>query len=181
MNSKQRQTLIRVLTLIAVIAISVYIFSIRDKAEDLAKFGLPGIFLLSILANATVFLPAPGIFFVFAMGAVFSPISVAIAAGAGATIGELVGYLAGYGGSIVVERVEKYERIKTWMETHPKLNYLAITILAFIPNPFFDLAGLAAGTLRIPVLNFLFFCWIGKTAKMLVFAFAGSSTMNWFG
>ena len=179
MKSKQHLTLIRVLALITVIVLSVYIFSIRDQAEDLAKYGLPGIFLLSILANATVFLPAPGVLFVFAMGAVFNPIGVALAAGAGAAIGELVGYLAGFGGSIVVEKVEWYETLKNWMGIHPKLSYLAITLLAFVPNPFFDLAGIAAGTLRMPILHFLFFCWIGKTGKMLVFAFAGSSTMNW--
>lgn len=180
MTSKQRLTIARVLALIAVIIISVYIFSIRDQAEELARYGYPGIFLLSILANATVLLPAPGILFVFAMGAVFNPLGVALAAGAGAAIGELSGYLAGFGGSAVVERAGMYENIKRWMETHPNLSYLAITVLAFVPNPIFDLAGIAAGTLRMPIIRFLFFCWIGKTLKMLLFAYAGASSFNWF-
>lgn len=178
MTSKQRLTIARILALIAVIVISVYIFSIRDQAEELAKFGYPGIFLLSILANATVILPAPGVLFVFAMGAVFNPLGVALAAGAGAAIGELTGYLAGFGGSAVIERAGMYENLKNWMETHPKLSYLAVTALAFVPNPVFDLAGIAAGTLRMPVSRFLFFCWIGKTAKMLIFAYAGASSLN---
>lgn len=180
MTSKQRLTIARVLALIAVIIISVYIFSIRDQAEELARYGYPGIFLLSILANATVLLPAPGILFVFAMGAVFNPLGVALAAGAGAAIGELSGYLAGFGGSAVVERAGMYENIKRWMKTHPNLSYLAITVLAFVPNPIFDLAGIAAGTLRMPIIRFLFFCWIGKTLKMLLFAYAGASSFNWF-
>jgi membrane protein YqaA with SNARE-associated domain len=180
MTSKQRLTIARVLALIAVIVISVYIFSIRDQAEELARYGYPGIFLLSILANATVLLPAPGILFVFAMGAVFNPLGVALAAGTGAAIGELSGYLAGFGGSAVVERAGMYENIKKWMETHPNLSYLAVTVLAFVPNPIFDLAGIAAGTLRMPIFRFLFFCWIGKTLKMLLFAYAGASSFNWF-
>ena len=180
MSSNQRLTVFRILALIAVIVISIYIFSIRDQAEELAKYGYPGIFLLSILANATVLLPAPGVLFVFAMGAVFDPVGVALAAGAGAAIGELSGYLAGFGGSAVIERANMYEGIKTWMENNPQLSYLAVTFLAFVPNPIFDLAGIAAGTLRMPVLRFLFFCWIGKTLKMLLFAYAGASSIDWF-
>ena len=60
-----RRNLLRILALLVVIAISIYIFSIRDQAQELAKYGYPGIFLLSILANATVLLPAPGVVFVF--------------------------------------------------------------------------------------------------------------------
>ena len=180
MNSKQRLTFFRILALIVVVIVSVYIFSIRDQAEELAKYGYPGIFLLSILANATVLLPAPGVLFVFAMGAVFDPFYVAFAAGAGAAIGELSGYLAGFGGSAVIERAGTYDSIKNWMESHPHLSYLLVTLLAFVPNPLFDLAGIAAGTLRMSVLKFLFFCWIGKTLKMLLFAFAGASSINWF-
>jgi uncharacterized membrane protein YdjX (TVP38/TMEM64 family) len=65
------------------------------------------------------------------------------------------------------------------MEAHRRLSYLAIIILAFVPNPFFDLAGIAAGTLRIPLSGFLFFCALGKIGKMLVFAFAGASSVEW--
>ena len=38
------------------------------------------------------------------MGAIFNPIGVAVAAGLGAAIGELSGYLAGFSGQGVVER-----------------------------------------------------------------------------
>ncbi len=99
-------TIARVLSLLAVIAITVYIFSIRDQAAQLAVYGYPGIFLLSILANATLFLPAPGVAFVFSMGAVFPPLPVALAAGAGAALGELSGYLAGFPGRAVLERCD---------------------------------------------------------------------------
>jgi membrane protein YqaA with SNARE-associated domain len=155
------------------------VFSIRNRAQELAQYGYPGIFLLSILSNATILLPAPGILFVFAMGAVFSPLGVAIAAGLGAAIGELSGYLAGFSGQQVVENIQTYERIRTWMEKHKWLSYLAILVLAAVPNPFFDLAGIAAGTLKIPIFNFLFFCIIGKTMKMLFFAYAGATSFKW--
>jgi membrane protein DedA with SNARE-associated domain len=71
--------------------------------EDFAAYGYPGIFLIMLMANATVFLPAPGVAVVFAMGSVFNPLGVALAAGTGGAIGELTGYLAGFSGQAVVE------------------------------------------------------------------------------
>jgi len=178
MSKERRLLLARIAALVFVIAISIYIYSIRDQAAELAKYGYPGIFLLSILANATVLLPAPGVLFVFAMGAVFNPFWVAIASGLGAALGELSGYLAGFSGQAIVENRAYYERILGWMEKNQFLSYLIILILAFIPNPLFDLAGIAAGTLKMPVARFLFFCAIGKILKMMLFAYAGASTLN---
>lgn len=176
----RRLLLARVLALLAVIAITVYVYSIRDQAEQLARYGYPGIFLLSILANATVLLPAPGIVFVFFMGAVLNPIGVAIAAGLGAAIGEMSGYLAGFSGQAIVENTVHYQRILGWMEKNQMMANLVILVLAFIPNPFFDLAGISAGTLRISVIRFLFFCGIGKILKMFLFAYAGYAGISSF-
>ena len=166
----------RWLSLLGVIAISILIFSLRDRAEQLAIYGYPGIFLLSFLAYATIILPAPGIWVVFAMGAVFHPLGVALAAGSGAALGELSGYLAGFSGQVVVERAELYNRLSFWMR---KNGPLTIFVLAALPNPFFDLAGIAAGALKMPIRRFLFWCWIGETVKMLYFSFAGAASLDW--
>jgi uncharacterized membrane protein YdjX (TVP38/TMEM64 family) len=176
MNPKLRLNIARILSLVAVIGITIYVYSVRDKAEELAVYGYPGIFLIALLTNATVLLPAPGIAVVFAMGAVFNPIGVALAAGAGGALGELSGYLAGFSGQAVIERVDLYEQMTRWMN---KNGALTVTILAALPNPFFDIAGMAAGALKMPMLHFLFFCWIGVTFKMFLFAYAGSSSLNW--
>lgn len=178
MKPERRLKLLRILALIAVVAISIYVYSIRDQAQELARYGYPGIFILSILANATVILPAPSLLIVYTMGAIFNPVGVAIAAGLGAAIGELSGYLAGFSGQAVVENAEYYIRLRDWMAIRPTLSYLAILLLAFIPNPLFDLAGIASGTLKIPVSRFLIFCGIGKTLKMLLFAYLGALTLN---
>jgi membrane protein DedA with SNARE-associated domain len=39
---------------------------------------------------------------------------------------------------------------------------------------------MTAGVLKMPIYKFLFFTWIGKILKMMVFAYAGSSIMGWF-
>src|SRR3990170_6958649 len=160
MKTNRRLVVFRVLALFGVIAISIYIFSIRERAGQLAAYGYPGIFLLSFLAYATVLLPAPGLAVVFTMGAVFHPVGVALAAGAGAALGELTGYLAGFGSQVVVERVEVYRRLTGWMKRNGPLTVL---VLSALPNPFFDLAGVAAGALKMKVFRFLLWCWLGET------------------
>lgn len=177
LSPERRLILARITALFVVIGLSIFIFTIRDQAEDLAIYGYPGIFILSFMAYATVLLPAPGVAVVFTMGSVFNPFGVALAAGTGAALGELSGYLAGFSGQAVVERVEVYERLTRWMRRNGSLT---VFLLAAIPNPFFDLAGVAAGSLKMPVVRFFIFCWMGEVIKMAIFAFAGASTLNNF-
>jgi len=167
---------LRFLALLAVIAITVYIYSIRDSVKEFSAYGYPGIFLIALMANATVFLPAPGVAVVFAMGSIFNPLGVALAAGAGGTIGELSGYLAGFSGQAVVERTDVYERINPWVQ---KYGSRAILVLSAIPNPFFDVAGVAAGIAKMSLRSFLLACWIGQTIKMALFAYAGFYSLDW--
>ncbi|MBK8784174.1 MAG: VTT domain-containing protein [Anaerolineales bacterium] len=168
--------LLRILAIAAVIGITVYIYSIRDHVEDFAAYGYPGIFLVMLLANATVILPAPGVAVVFAMGAVFNPLGVAFAAGAGGAIGELTGYLTGFGGQAIVENTKIYNRILPWVKKH---GAWVILVLSAFPNPFFDMAGIAAGIARIPLWQFLLACWVGQTIKMALFAYAGAYSIDW--
>jgi uncharacterized membrane protein YdjX (TVP38/TMEM64 family) len=173
--SKRATNIIRVVVLVAVIALTIVLLIYRDQIQALQAYGYPGIFLFSILANATILVPIPGVIFTSAMGAVFNPLWVSIAAGAGAALGELSGYLAGFSGQAVVEDSEKYARVVGWME---KYGDITILVLAFIPNPLFDLAGITAGILKMPVWKFLIFCVIGKILKMMMFAYAGDWVMG---
>jgi membrane protein YqaA with SNARE-associated domain len=166
----------RLLALAGVIAITISVYSIRNRAASLALYGYPGIFLLSVLANATVILPAPGLALTFAMGAIFNPYGVALAAGAGATLGELTGYLAGLSGQGAADRLRLYEKLKSWTIRY---GGWTILLLALVPNPIFDLAGAAAGALKMPLHKFLFWTWIGKTLKMGLFAYAGANSVTW--
>jgi len=174
-NSKIITNIMRILALSAVIAITLYVFTIRERVEQFAGFGYPGIFLIALLANATVLLPAPGVAVIYAMGAIFNPFGVGLAAGAGGAIGELSGYLAGFSGQAVVERTDIYDRIKPWVD---KYGGWAIMILSAIPNPFFDVAGIAAGMAKMPVQIFLIFTLIGQLIKMTLFALAGHYSIS---
>ena len=164
------------MSLLAVIAIVIFVYSISDRAEELAVYGYPGIFVIAMLANATVFLPAPGIAVVFALGGLLNPLLVGLAAGAGAAVGELVGYLAGFSGQGLVEDSQTFRRIAPWVARY---GALAIFCFAAVPNPVFDVAGVAAGLLKVPARKFLVACWAGETLKMLAVAYAGAGSLAW--
>ena len=164
------------MAVIFVLAITVYIYCIRFHIREFAIYGYPGIFLIALLANATVLIPAPGVAFVFAMGSILNPFAVAITAGTGGALGELSGYLAGFSGQAAIERTDIYNRIHPWVE---KYGGWAILVFSAIPNPFFDLAGIAAGISKMSLWRFLVFCWIGQIIKMCFFAFTGAYSLNW--
>ena len=168
--------ILRVLALLLVIAITAYVYSIRDHVKEFASYGYPGIFLIAMLANATVLLPAPGVAIVFAMGSIFNPLGVTLAAGTGGALGELSGYLAGFSGQAVIENTKIYDRVHPWVV---KYGGWAILVLSAIPNPFFDLAGVAAGITKMSLRRFLFACWVGQLIKMAMFAYAGFYSLDW--
>ena len=169
----------RPLVIILVLGLTVLLLWLGGRIQQLGRYGYPGIFLVNLLANATVILPVPGVVVTSAFGAVLHPFWVALAAGTGAALGELSGFLVGYsGGRAVLERIERHERIETLFARYGDG---IILVLALIPNPAFDLAGITAGALRMPVRRFLLFCWIGKVIKMLAFSYTGATLFNLVG
>jgi membrane protein YqaA with SNARE-associated domain len=170
------QAIARAGALVACVAISLFVYSIRDQTQALVSYGLPGIFLLSLISNATIILPAPALALTFALGGVMHPGGVALASAAGATLGELTGYLAGFTGQAIVPHGATYAALEQWTRRY---GGFAILALAMIPNPFFDIAGATAGVLRMPVGMFLLWTFIGKTIKMLAIAYAGSASVDW--
>jgi len=181
----QSQKFLRLALFFFTIALTVYILSIRDTLSELKTYGYPGIFLVSLLTNATVIIPLPGVVLTSVFGAVFHPFWVALAAGSGAAIGEFSGYLAGFSGRPVVQRVANrvtkkedwQESLNWWMK---RFGGITIMALAFIPNPLFDMAGISAGMLKMHPARFLLWCFLGKFLKMLVFAYGGATLFEGF-
>lgn len=174
-KNRNTQKLIRFLALFSAIVISIIVFTFKDKLSTLHTFGYLGIFLLSIVGNATIILPIPSILAAYLGGGIFNPILVGIIAALGATIGELTGYLAGLGGRAIINDEKKIKKIEKWME---KYGLVTIFVLAIIPNPLFDLAGVASGMLHLPVWKFFLATWAGKTIKFLGFAFLGKGSFK---
>jgi uncharacterized membrane protein YdjX (TVP38/TMEM64 family) len=180
LSKDTRTNLLRLAGLLAVIGLSAVIYIFREEVKSLALLGYPGIFIAALLSNATILFPAPGGFLVYTMGGMtglFNPFWVGMAAGTGGAIGEMSGYIAGLSGQAVIERMDVYERIAPYIR---KYGGWAILVVSAFPNPFFDLAGVAAGALKMPFWNFFLAVWGGTTIKMLLFAYAGALSLGWF-
>jgi len=153
------------------IAITLFIIGLRDTIREYATYGYPGIFIISTLGNATLIFPAPSFTIVFAVGGALNPYLVGLVAGCGAAVGEMTGYLAGYGGQGTIEQRVIYQRLKHHLE---KWNVWLIFLLALIPNPFFDIGGILAGVLKMPWWQFWLATAAGKSLRFVGLALLGA-------
>jgi membrane protein YqaA with SNARE-associated domain len=169
----------RIVALVVALGLTVLIYLYRDRVAQFASYGYLGLFVVSVVGNATILLPVPSLAATFVAGRILNPWLVGLVSAAGMAIGELSGYLAGYGGTAIVEARdrERYQKLESWMRRH---GFLTIFVLGVIPNPIFDLAGVAAGMLHFPLWYFLLACFLGKLVKAVVFAFAGAQSLTWF-
>lgn len=170
-----RTRLLQFMGLILAVAITVVVFLLRDRLQDVKEYGYAGLFLISILGNATIVLPVPTLVTAFVGGGVFNPILVGVISAAGATIGELTGYLAGMGGQAIIDNRDLHERFERWMDRY---GLFALFFLAAVPNPFFDVAGIIAGMSGIPVATYMLVVWAGKIVKFILIAYLGASSMG---
>jgi len=130
---------------------------------NIESIGYASIFFLSFIAAALIFLPVSALASVCVAVAVdLNPFIVAVVAASAESIGDLTGYMAGMGGKSFFERKRFYLRFKNFF-----LRYAGQTLVLFsiIPNPLFDIIGVAAGSILYPVKRFLLLVFIGKTIK----------------
>lgn len=136
--------------------------------------GLLVLFGLAALSTATLILPAPGLALTAIAGAAGDPILVGVVAGLGQAVGELTGYAAGRSGRSLLPESAMAARLEAWLMRRAMI---VIFVLALVPNPFFDLAGVAAGAVRIPVVRYLAAAASGKILKNGIIA-GGASTIG---
>ena len=128
--------------------------------KDLQAYSYSGAFIISVVLNGTLLLPVSNMAIMMALGAALPmPWLVGIAGGAGAAIGEMTGYLAGRSGRGLLAKHKIYHRVEGWVK---KRGWLAVLILSIIPFAF-DVVGIIAGALRMPVWRFFVACWLGRT------------------
>ena len=163
--------------LLIVLLIMVAVLLLRNRLADYERYGYLGVFITTLVGSATVVLPVPGLAIVYVGGSIWNPLLVGLVAGLGDAIGEATGYLAGYAGQGLLENQSLYLRFEKWMQRN---GFLTILVLSAIPNPFFDLAGIAAGASGFPGRWFFLAAWIGKTIKDVTFALAGYYSISFF-
>lgn len=176
MKSKQ---IYGIIIALFIIATSFFISRLPLNFEKLSDFGYLGIFLATLLGTAGIFFPAPNLVFIFAGGRLWNPLLVGLSGGLGSSLGEIGGYFAGRSGVIGMENEDKeggekykkkYKRTQQWIK---KYRWLAIFVLAAIPNPVFDATGIVAGFFKLSLVEFLFPVLAGRTLRSVIFAYLG--------
>lgn len=175
--------LVSLLLVIAIVVCIVY-FYWRNPGifKELKAYGYLGAFIISIILNATIILPVSNMAIMMSLGATLPlPFVVGLVGGFGAAIGELTGYVAGRSGRGLLARSHMYGRIEGWVM---RWGWLAIFVFSVVPFVF-DLVGIAAGALRLPLWKFFIPCWLGRTVLyvfMVTMAALGLKIiLPWFG
>lgn len=156
------------------VLLTVFMSVFRHDLVRLSRYGYAGIFIACFAANSTVFLPAPSSTIVLIAAGLYSPLHVGIIGGLGASAGEVLGYSAGFSGREVVARSALDQQVQEYVGRY---GIWAVLVFAFVPLPLFDLVGVTAGALHMSFPRFLLPCLIGKTLKMLAYAYVGAETL----
>jgi membrane protein YqaA with SNARE-associated domain len=173
------------LVIIIVAGIFYYYKQFPGRIEELKNYGYLGAFVVSIVLNATIILPVSNLALLMALGAAMptmpEPVFIGLVGGVGAGIGELTGYLAGRSGRDLIAKNRMYTRVEGWVQRWGMLTIFVLSIVPFL----FDLVGLAAGALRLPLWKFFVACWAGRTilyvAMITAAAYGLKTLVPWFG
>jgi membrane protein YqaA with SNARE-associated domain len=152
---------------------------IRRPLEDFALYAYLLVFIVTLFSSATVFIPAPGIAFMLAAASKWNPAWVALAASLGGTLGEITGYYAGLLGRRIIVRNQwmSSQRAENWMR---RWGLWALIPFAFFPFLIFDIVGLIAGALRMPLWKFLLATWLGRLPRALIESYIGGELLRFF-
>lgn len=157
------------LTILAIVAaISLAGYLLYDRIDP-ARWTYGAVAAAVLVASGGLVVPVPALAITCGSAAFLNPAAVAVIAGLAGTLGELTGYFLGYSGSESVKRGRLYQRVETWMR---RRGWLLLFAISAVPNPLFDIAGIAAGVLRYPLWRYLLAVGLGKQVKFFMVAYA---------
>ncbi len=181
---KKRTTAIAGLLIAVAVIIAVgWLYLTHPEVFDtLQDYGYFGAFVISIILNAAVIIPVSNMAIIFSLGGSLPlPYLVGLAGGVGGAIGEMTGYIAGRSGRGLLAKSKVYTRVEGWVA---RWGWLAVFLLSIVPIAF-DVVGIIAGALRMPVWKFFLACWLGRTIAYVTVAYLGAwgfdMIFNWFG
>lgn len=141
--------------------------------------GYAGVWLLSFIGAASIIVPVPGLaaVCVAATPAVgLDPLVIGVIAGSAEALGEMTGYMAGVGGKTVLQRHRLYPRVRDLLLRRGGIIVFAGSV---IPNPLFDIMGIAAGSTAYPLRRFLVIVLAAKSIKSTWIAYACLLGVEW--
>jgi len=155
-----------ILLFVIIVVLSVVIFIYKDKIGEVSEIGYLGLFFLCFLANSTVLLPSPSLMIAASCALIMNPWLVALVGSLGSTLGEFVGYAFGV---VTKELSPKFQKLLDKITGKVHNQTLLVFLLAVLPLPLFDVAGIYSGGTKMNLVKFFVACFLGKFIKMLVY------------
>jgi len=157
-----------------VTAANVGIYWLKIDYRIFGTYAYLGVFIVTLLANATTIVPVPYITIVACIaGQSDSMVLVALAGALGSALGESVAFFIGRSGRAIAEETRFYGWVARQM-LHPWRAFVVLFGLAAPINPAFDIAGLAAGALGVPYWMFFTAVFLGRLIRFWLIALLGA-------
>jgi membrane protein YqaA with SNARE-associated domain len=146
---------------------------------NLENVGYGGVWIVSFIAAGSIILPVPGSAAVCAAAVPnlgLNPLIIGIVSASAEALGEMTGYLAGLSGRSLFERNRYYPKVHRLVI---RRGGVILFIGAIIPNPLFDVIGIAAGSIGYPIKRFLAVVFVAKAIKSTGIAYACFWGIEW--
>ncbi|MFX1561042.1 MAG: VTT domain-containing protein [Promethearchaeota archaeon] len=150
--------------------------------------GYTGAFIISAIGNATILLPFPYVGVPFILGGlrnevtmvfVFDPWLIGVISGVGAMIGEMTGYLIGYGGGKLIDE-DQTSAFRIYVDSHPRATPFVVWLLAATPIPD-DVLVVPLGAARYSWWKVAFAQLVGKSMFLMGIAWSGRIGLDFVG
>ncbi len=159
--------------LVALVLVNVVVFFAPIDYRAFGGLAYPGVFLITFIANATTFIPVPYLPVVMhvARTAEFLPLVIVLGA-LGSVLGESVAFAFGRAEEHAVQDHRWYQRLHELL-ARPVRAGVFLFLFAVPLNPFFDVAGLAAGALGVPYRVFFVSVFLGRIVRLALVVWLG--------
>jgi membrane protein DedA with SNARE-associated domain len=187
--ANKKNIIVGVLSLLITISICVVAIYYKDYLLDtkyLATYGLLGMLIVAFLGGSILSLiavPVPYWLLVFTLPSIVAPqfqigapILVGLVSGLGATLGQLLTFVLGYGSRDLSEKLVckfnsgLYDRAMNWAQRHGSVAVFVMTALA---NPLHLPLSIAMASLRFPIWKYFLYSLLGNVFKSSLIAFCG--------
>ena len=143
------------------------------------NIGYGGVWLVSFIAAGSIILPIPGpaaVCLAAAPDLGLNPLFIGLISASAEVLGEMTGYIAGLSGRSLFERNKYYPKVHRLVQ---RRGGIILFFGAIIPNPLFDVIGIAAGSIGYPIKRFLAVVFVAKAIKSTGIAYACFWGIDW--
>jgi len=146
---------------------------------NLESVGYGGLWIVSFIAAGSIILPIPGpaaVCIAAAPDLGLNPLLIGLISATAEALGEMTGYLAGLSGRGLLQRNRFYPKMHSLVQRRAGI---ILFCGAIIPNPLFDVIGIAAGSIGYPIKKFLMVVFVAKAIKSTSIAYACFWGIDW--